>query len=43
MFAVENNLFFDVESLIMMDKELVYSQDAQGNNLLHIASKNRNE
>lgn len=26
-----------------MDKELAHSQDAQGNNLLHIAAKNRND
>lgn len=43
LFAVENGLFFDVETLVAMDKGLAYSQDAQGNNLLHIAAKNRNE
>lgn len=43
LFAVENGLFFDVEMLVSMDKELAHSQDAQGNNLLHIAAKNRNE
>jgi hypothetical protein len=29
--------------LIMMDRELAQAKDAQGNNLLHIAAKNRNE
>lgn len=43
LFAVENGLFFDVEMLVSMDKELAHAQDAQGNNLLHIAAKNRNE
>jgi ankyrin repeat protein len=42
-FAVENNLFFDAEILIMMNRELAQAKDAQGNNLLHIAAKNRNE
>lgn len=42
MFAVENNLFFDMEMLISMNKNLINTKDKKGNNLLHLAAKSRN-
>jgi hypothetical protein len=42
-YAVENNLFFDMELLINSDSNLAHCVDKKGNNLLHIAAKNRNQ
>lgn len=41
-FAVENNLFFDMEYLLSMNKDLIHTKDKKGNNLLHLAAKSRN-